>query len=186
MPRVLPSGIPAGIPDSVGFRNKLILPWNDLIPTCVSRNSADSAEKSRFRKMRPSRNQNTKTECIQAFGCHTHKAQAGVVLWASRAAVVLVQGEASAKVWPVVSRQPSRITLPSLSNAMTAVSVKSTRQHASTKGASPMRDCGKLAMAWPFMLAGGRAVTDASSPLAMECIVVPLVTRTPIVGAVAS
>ena len=30
---------------------------------------------------------------IQAFGCHTRKAQAGVVLWASRVAVVLVQGE---------------------------------------------------------------------------------------------
>ena len=30
---------------------------------------------------------------------HTHKAQAGVVLWASWAAVVLVQREVSAKVW---------------------------------------------------------------------------------------
>jgi hypothetical protein len=29
--RVLPLGtIPAGIPDSVRFRNKLFLPWNDL------------------------------------------------------------------------------------------------------------------------------------------------------------
>ena len=35
---VLPSRIPAGILDSVGFWNKSILPWNDLIPTCVSRN----------------------------------------------------------------------------------------------------------------------------------------------------
>jgi len=36
--RVLPFGIPAGIPDSVRFRNKLILSWNDLILTCVPRN----------------------------------------------------------------------------------------------------------------------------------------------------
>jgi hypothetical protein len=69
---------------------------------------------------------------------------------------------------------------------MTAVSVKSTRQHASTKGVSPMRECGKPAMMWPFLLAGGRAVTDVSSPLAMECTVMLLATRTPIVGAVAS
>ena len=30
--------LPSGIPDSGGFRNKLILPWNDLIPMCVPRN----------------------------------------------------------------------------------------------------------------------------------------------------
>jgi len=42
----LPSRIPAGIPDSIGFRNGLISPWNDLIPTCVPWNSADSAEKT--------------------------------------------------------------------------------------------------------------------------------------------
>ena len=36
--RVLASGIPVRIPDSVGFRNKLFLPWNDLIPSCVPRN----------------------------------------------------------------------------------------------------------------------------------------------------
>jgi hypothetical protein len=41
-------------------------------------------------------------------------------------------------------------------------------------------------MTWPFLLAGGRAVTNASSPLAMECTVVPLATQTLIVGAVAS
>ena len=41
---VLPSGIPAGIPDPVGFRNKLILPWNDLISTSVQRNWKLSAE----------------------------------------------------------------------------------------------------------------------------------------------
>jgi len=65
MSRVLPSGIPAIIPDSVGFRNKLILPWNDLIRTCVPQNSVDSAEKSGFRKMRPGRNRNTKRNAHQ-------------------------------------------------------------------------------------------------------------------------
>jgi hypothetical protein len=49
-----------GILDSVGFRNKLILPWNDLIPTCVPRNRKSSAEFRGFRKMRPVRNRNTK------------------------------------------------------------------------------------------------------------------------------
>jgi hypothetical protein len=56
----LPSRIPAGIPDSIGFQNKLILPWNGLIPMCVPRNSADSAGKNEFRKMRPGRNRNRK------------------------------------------------------------------------------------------------------------------------------
>ena len=65
MSRVLPSGIPAIIPDSVGFRNKLILPWNDLIRTCVPQNSVDSAEKRGFRKMRPGRNRNTKRNAHQ-------------------------------------------------------------------------------------------------------------------------
>ncbi len=87
---------------------------------------------------------------------------------------------------PVDLRQPSRMTLPSQSNAMTAVLVKSTRQPALTKGASPMRECGKPAMTWPFLLAGGKTVTDASSPLAMECTGVPLAMQTLIVGAVAS
>ena len=41
---VLPSGIPAGIPDSGGFRYKLFLPRNDLIPTCVPTESGNSAE----------------------------------------------------------------------------------------------------------------------------------------------
>ncbi len=81
--------------------------------------------------------------------------------------------------------QPSRLTLPSQLNAMTAVLVKST-QSASTKGASQIRECGKPAMTWPFLLARGRAVTDASSPLAMECTGVLLATQTLIVGAVAS
>jgi hypothetical protein len=57
---VLPSGIPAGIPDPVGFRNKLILPWNDLISTSVQRNWKLSAEFRGFRKMRPFRNRNIK------------------------------------------------------------------------------------------------------------------------------
>jgi hypothetical protein len=73
MSRVLPSRIPAGILDSIGFRNKLILPWNDLIPTSVPQNSADSAEKSGFRKMGPGRNRNTKRNahpsCRRPF-CH--------------------------------------------------------------------------------------------------------------------
>ena len=68
MSRVLPSGIPAGIPDSVGFRNELILPWNDLIPMCVPWNSAESAELRRFRKMRPVRNQNTKRNAHPRVG----------------------------------------------------------------------------------------------------------------------
>jgi hypothetical protein len=54
--RVLPSRIPAGIPDSVGFRNKLILPWNDLIPTCDPGNRKKSVEFGGFWKMRPVRN----------------------------------------------------------------------------------------------------------------------------------
>ncbi len=56
----LPSGITVGIPDSVGFRNKLILPWNDLIPTCVPWNFAYSAEKNGFEKVRPGSNRNRK------------------------------------------------------------------------------------------------------------------------------
>jgi hypothetical protein len=59
--RVLPSRIPVGIPDSVGFQTKLILPWNDfLTPTCVQRNWQNSAEFRGFRKMRSGRNRNTK------------------------------------------------------------------------------------------------------------------------------
>jgi hypothetical protein len=85
---------------------------------------------------------------------------------------------------PEVSLQPSRITVSSLSNAMTDVLVKSTQHPASTKGASPMSECGKPAITWPFLLAGGREVTDASSPLAMECTGVPFATQTPIVEAV--
>ena len=41
-------------------RTKLILSWNDLIPTCVPRNQQNSAEFRRFRKMRPVRNRNKK------------------------------------------------------------------------------------------------------------------------------
>ena len=55
----LPSRILAGIWDSVGFWTKLILPWNDLIPTCVPRNWRNSVEVRGFRKMRPGRNRNT-------------------------------------------------------------------------------------------------------------------------------
>ena len=70
----------------------------------------------------------------------------------------------------------------SQSKAMTAVLVNSTQQPASTKGASPIREWRKPVMIWPFLLAGGRAVTDASSPLAMECTGVLLATRTPNCG----
>jgi hypothetical protein len=42
------------------LRTKLILPWNDLIPTCVPMESSDAAEFRGFQKMTPSRNRNTK------------------------------------------------------------------------------------------------------------------------------
>ena len=40
------------------FWTKLILPWNDLIPTCVPTESGNAAEFRGFRKMTPSRNRN--------------------------------------------------------------------------------------------------------------------------------
>ena len=49
----------SGIPDPE-FWSKLILPWNDLIPTCVPRNSKNSAKYPKFRKMRTGINWNTK------------------------------------------------------------------------------------------------------------------------------
>jgi len=42
------------------FRTKLILPWNDLIPTCVPTESRNAAEFRRFQKMTPGRNRNRK------------------------------------------------------------------------------------------------------------------------------
>jgi hypothetical protein len=42
------------------FWTKLILPWNDLIPTCVPTESGNAAEFRGFRKMTPGRNRNTK------------------------------------------------------------------------------------------------------------------------------
>jgi len=42
------------------FRTKLILPWNDLIPTCVPTESRNAAEFSVFQKMMPGRNWNRK------------------------------------------------------------------------------------------------------------------------------
>ncbi len=126
-----------------GFRNKLILPWNDSIPTCVLRNSA---ENSGFRKMRPGRNLNTKQNAHPSIWVSYAQGPS----WSSCALGKSGGGGTCARrgqcqsLGPGVSRQPSRITLPSLSNATTAVSVESTRQHASTKGASPIRECGKL------------------------------------------
>ncbi len=49
----------SGIPDPE-FRSKLILPWNDLIPTCVPPEPGKSAEYPEFQKMRPGRNRNKK------------------------------------------------------------------------------------------------------------------------------
>jgi hypothetical protein len=49
----------SGIPDQE-FRGILILPWNDLIPTCVPRNSRNSAEYPEFWKMRTRINRNPK------------------------------------------------------------------------------------------------------------------------------
>jgi len=48
----------SGIPDPE-FRSKLILPWNDLIPTCVPWNAGNSAEYPEFRNMRTGRNRNS-------------------------------------------------------------------------------------------------------------------------------
>jgi hypothetical protein len=53
------------------------LPWNDLIPTCVPRNSADSAEKSGFQKMRPSRSWNAKRNAHPSFACGMVQAWVG-------------------------------------------------------------------------------------------------------------
>ena len=52
--RVLPSGI-----TDPEFQSKLILPWHEFIPTCVPRNSGNSAEYPEFRKMRTGRNRNS-------------------------------------------------------------------------------------------------------------------------------
>jgi hypothetical protein len=41
------------------FRSKLILPWNDLIPTCVPPEPGNFAEYPEFRKMRTGINRNT-------------------------------------------------------------------------------------------------------------------------------
>jgi hypothetical protein len=41
------------------FRSKLILPWNDLILTCVPPESGNFAENPEFRKMRTGINRNT-------------------------------------------------------------------------------------------------------------------------------
>ena len=41
------------------FRSKLILPWNDLIPTCVPPEPGNSAEYPEFQKMRTGINRNT-------------------------------------------------------------------------------------------------------------------------------
>ena len=54
MSRVLPSGIP-----DPEFRSNLILPGNDLIPTCVPPEHGNSAEYPEFRKMRTGINRNT-------------------------------------------------------------------------------------------------------------------------------
>jgi hypothetical protein len=78
----------------------------------------------------------------------------------------------------VVSLQPTRVALPYLSNATANVFVKRTRQPASTKGVSPMRLWGKLAMTWPIWLDAGRPGTDASSALAIDCTGVLLATWT--------
>ena len=54
------------------FRTKLILPWNDLIPTCVPTESGNAAEFRGFRKMRPGRNRNTKRNAHPRTGEHLH------------------------------------------------------------------------------------------------------------------
>jgi len=50
------------------FRTKLILPWNDLIPTCVPTESRNAVEFRGFRKMTPGRNRNTKRNAHPRFG----------------------------------------------------------------------------------------------------------------------
>ena len=45
---------------SLEFRTKLILPWNDLILTCVPTESRNAAEFCGFQKMTPGRNRNRK------------------------------------------------------------------------------------------------------------------------------
>jgi hypothetical protein len=86
----------------------------------------------------------------------------------------------------VVSLQPTRMALPFSSNAMTNGFVKRTWQPA-TKGGSPMRLWGKLAMTWPTIwLDAGRSGTDARLARVIDRTGVPLATWTSIVGAVAS
>ena len=52
---------------SLEFRTKLILLWNDLIPTCVPTESGNAAELHGFRTMMPGRNRNTKRNAHPSF-----------------------------------------------------------------------------------------------------------------------
>jgi hypothetical protein len=66
------------------FRTKLILPWNDLIPTCVLRNWRNSAEFHGFQKLRPGRNRNTKRNAHPRVGGayyneKSHRGWAGMI-----------------------------------------------------------------------------------------------------------
>jgi hypothetical protein len=61
----------SGIPD-MEFRSKLILPWNDLILTCVPRNSGNAAEYPEFHKMRTGINRNTKQNAHPRKRENTH------------------------------------------------------------------------------------------------------------------
>ena len=74
---VLPYGIPAEIPDFGGFRNKLFLPRNDLIPTCVPTESGNSAEFSRIPEKEARPEPEKKSECTTKVGMMSGDATGG-------------------------------------------------------------------------------------------------------------
>jgi hypothetical protein len=117
--------------------------------------------------------------CAQSVNSHGSTDKLGDVCYCGR------RGRSQSRGL-IVSLQPISIALSFISNAMTNVFVKITQQPASTKGASPMRLWGNLAMTWPTWLDADKLDTDESMALVINCTGVPLASWTSIVGAVAS
>ncbi len=117
--------------------------------------------------------------CEQGVSCRSFTGKLGDIGCCGRRGQRLSHGL-------LVSLQPTRMALLFSSKALTNIFVNRTWQPTSTKGASPMRLWGKLALMWPIWLDAGRSGTDASLALAIDCTGVPLATWTSILGAVAS